>query len=181
MFAGYTGQLGEFSDRDAGRQHARGPRVSPHRAIAVVLGLVCTVCLAVAAETNGSFGVTMITGLETNPLRVSGDGPDGFFTQLQLDGGVNRSLSPSVALYLDGRVRGRLHESGVTDADNANGDVRFGASLTPSHFARGRFGLSTGGLYSAYRGTFTDRDTGGVYEVDAIPGGPSRPSRFPIA
>jgi hypothetical protein len=134
--------------------------------LAAVLVLV-SASGAGAAQSDLDYGFTALLGHDSNPLRVSGDGPNGLFTQLALDAGYSRVVSPSVALFANGVAQARLYESSVSDADWASGNLRAGIGYSPRGLTH-RLALAAGGFYGLGRSTFTDRATGEVYEVDSI-------------
>ena len=120
---------------------------------------------AVAAENDGGYGARLATGYETNPLRISDDGPNGLFTDLLLDGHVRRAWDSGVELFANADAWQRFYESGTADADYAGGSVRTGAAFSPTR----RLSVTAGGFYSLYRATYTDRATGEVFEISAPP------------
>ena len=54
-------------------------------ALVVSLG---TDVAAIAGETEVDYGVSLAVGSDTNPLRTTGDGPNGLFTEIQFRRGV---------------------------------------------------------------------------------------------
>jgi hypothetical protein len=145
-----------------------------------VLALAGALSPAVAGETESTFGVGVVAGFDSNPLLVSDDGPSGAFAQLRLDGGVTRYVGAgsAAAFFLDGHVATRADEGRTSDAGHDGGDLRLGVALSPG-FAGHRLVVSTGGRLAAYRGTFTDRATGRVYEAAVAPP-TDPPSTMPI-
>lgn len=122
---------------------------------------------AVAVDTD--FGLRVDLGYDSNPLRISGDGPDGAYTQLRLDGGLKQELSPRVKLFADASARARINEPGVSRADDAGADLRAGISLSSIKLGRGRLALALGGSYLFRRSTYTDRITGEVAVAPTSP------------
>jgi hypothetical protein len=122
------------------------------------------------AGTDTRYGVALISGFDTNPLLVADDGPNGGFAELSLDGGLNHYFGEGTiaALFADGRVSTRTDQSRTSDAARDSGRLRVGTAISPP-FAGHRMVISAGASASAYRGTFTDRTTGLVYETDVVP------------
>jgi hypothetical protein len=136
--------------------------------------------VAWGAETRWDYGVSAAAGVETNPLRVSGDGPNGAFTQVAVDGSVSRILSPAVALFANGFAQVRLHEADVADADTGNARLRAGIGFAPRRPGNGRLALACGAHYRSGRSTFIDRETGGEYQVaSSAPGAAGAPVAIP--
>jgi len=135
-----------------------------------VFALVAALSTALAGETEATYGVGVVAGFDSNPLLVSDDGPSGGFTQLRLDGGLTRYVGAgsAAAFFLDGHATRRIDESRTSDAGHDGANLRLGAALSPG-FAGHRLAVSTGGRLAAYRGTFTDRATGRVYEAAVAP------------
>lgn len=135
-----------------------------------VFAVLSVLTPAVAGETETTYGVGAAVGFDSNPLLVSGDGPSGAFTRFRLDGGLTRYIGPgsTAAFFLDGDVTSRIDESRTSDAGRDGGNLRVGVALSPG-FAGHRLVVSTGGRLAAYRGTFTDRATGEVYEAAVAP------------
>ena len=125
---------------------------------------------ASAGETETSYSVRLVAGYDTNPLQVSkyGSAPSGAFSQLRLHGGVSGHTSPTVSLFASGQAGTRVDESLTSDAGYDSGAMRAGVSFLP-RFAGQRMVFSLGGRYAIYRGTFTDNETGVVYEANAVP------------
>ena len=145
-----------------------------------VSALVAVLSPAVAGETETTYGVGVVAGFDSNPLLVSDAGPSGAFTQLRLDGGLTRYVGAgsAAAFFLDGHVARRTDESRTSDAGHDGGNLRLGVALSPG-FAGHRLVVFTGGRLAAYRGTFTDRATGRVYEAAVVPP-TDPPSTMPI-
>jgi hypothetical protein len=135
--------------------------------------------VVLGGETRFDYGVSAALGFETNPLRVSDDGANGAFTQLALDGSATRIFGPTVALFANGNLQGRFHESAVSDADLGFGGLRAGVGYAPRRFGGGRLALAAGGILSASRSTFIDRQSGSIYEVEGRSGS-SPPPLVPI-
>ena len=91
------------------------------RILAIAAAAVLSTAGAMGGETHTGYGVTLVSGYDSNPLRVSkeGSGPDGYFGQLRLDGQVSHAAASSLTLFVDGEVRGRFHESATSDADSS--------------------------------------------------------------
>jgi hypothetical protein len=145
-----------------------------------VLALVGVLSPAAAGETDASYGVGVVAGFDGNPLLVSDDGPSGAFTQLRLDGALTHYVGAgsAAAFFVDGHAATRTDESRTSDAGRDGGDLRLGMALSPG-FAGHRLVASTGGRLAVYRGTFTDRATGQVYEAAVVPP-TDPPSTLPI-
>lgn len=124
---------------------------------------------------KAGYAVGVISGLDTNPLRIQDDGPDGFFTQLRIAGQVESALSASWGLFLSGQARGRLHESATAGADFHGATARAGLTFAPRRLSR--LALAGGLAYDGHRSTYTDRATGEVYAVAA---GPAAGSTEPV-
>jgi hypothetical protein len=128
--------------------------------------VACSAALAGAGPgTDYGIGVTLLGGHDSNPLEQSGSGPDGWLGQLGIDGFVRREASRRVTLFGDGELRGRRHESSLSDADDVAGNLRAGVSLA----ATPRLALLCGAEHALYRATFLDGETGEPYEVDSTP------------
>jgi hypothetical protein len=134
----------------------------------------------VVADTDTHYGVSLTGGYDTNPLWVADDGPDGAFAELRLDGGVTRYVGDGsiAAFFAQGHVATRLDSSRTADAARDSGSVRIGTAISPP-FAAHRLAISAGANVSAYRGTFTDRATGSIYEASVAPA-TDPPSTIPI-
>jgi hypothetical protein len=76
------------------------------------------------------------------------------------------------AVFVGAHVVNRTDGSRTSDAGYQSGGARAGCAFSPP-FGNHRLVVSAGGGMSAYRGTFTDRATGEVYEATAVP--PSDP------
>lgn len=133
----------------------------------LLVGILATA--TIAAEDDLGYGVRLTTGFETNPLRVTGAGPNGIFTDLLLDGRYRHEFGPRVEFFADADAWQRLYESGAADADYGGGAVRTGVALQPTSAGWDRLTLTAGGFYSLYRATYTDRATGEVFEVSGAP------------
>jgi hypothetical protein len=127
----------------------------------------CAGAVAVGGEpaSEHGFGITLLTGYETNPQQQTDDGASAVLGQLGVDGFYRRAVTDRLTLFADGTARDRRHESAADGADTASLDARAGASLAPL----ARLRLLAGAEHSLYRATFLDRETGEVYEVDATP------------
>ena len=139
---------------------------------------IVTACLLVAVaavparagEIETSYNIRLVAGYDTNPLRVASyaDAPGGAFSQLRLHGGVSGHPAPKVSLFASGQAGTRVDESLTSDAGHDSGAVRAGVTFLP-RFAGQRLVFSLGGRYEIYRGTFTDSETGAVYEATVEP------------
>ena len=135
---------------------------------------------ASAGEIETSYNIRLVAGYDTNPLLVTkdGDAPSGAFSQLRLHGGVSGHPGPMVTLFASGYAGTRVDESLTSGAGHDSGAVRAGVTFLP-RFAGQRLVFSLGGRYAVYRGTFTDSETGAVYEANFEP--PNLPpSTIPI-
>lgn len=130
---------------------------------------------ALCDGTEAEYGVTLISGFDSNPLQVweKGDGSGAYFGQLRIDGQVSRAVIPAVTLFAGGDARGRFHQQAASGADVESAAVRAGFAFAPQRLPKLTFGV--GGEYSAYRTTYTDRVTGDPYQVssDLDSGAPS--------
>jgi len=138
------------------------------RILAIAAAAVLSTAGAMGGETRTGYGVTLVSGYDSNPLRVSkeGNGSDGYFGQLRFDGQVSHAAASSLTLFVDGEVRGRFHESATSDADFGSGTARMGLAYSPA--ALRKLVVGTGGRFTAYRTTYVDRADGEVYEVRSI-------------
>jgi hypothetical protein len=138
------------------------------RILAVAAVAVLSIAGAMGGETRTGYGVTLVSGYDSNPLRVSKEasGPDGTFGQVRLEGQVTHTAASSLTLFADGQAHGRFHGSGTSDADFSSGTVRMGLALSPASLRR--LVIGAGGRYTAYRTTYVDRADGEVYEVSSI-------------
>ena len=122
-----------------------------------------------SAETDTDFAATLMAGYDGNPLKVTGDGPGGAFSELRLDSGIETRMSPRLAGFLNGGGRARLYGSSTSNADFHSADVRTGFVLAPVIGDRNRLRITFGGAYAVSRSTYRNRATGEVYEVLAEP------------
>ncbi len=150
-----------------------------------LLGLLSIVALAsgfsgdlAAADNELEYSLTLATGVDTNPLEVSSDGPDGSFTFVGFNGNFSSELSDRTRYFLDGGVRTRLHESTASDADRIAGHVRTGFSLLPRRWGHGRLAFTVGTEYSVRRSTFIDSETGEIYDISTGSGPVAIPDRY---
>ena len=135
---------------------------------------------ASGGEIETSYNIRLVAGYDTNPLLVTkyGDAPSGAFSQLRLHGGVSGHPGPTVTLFASGYAGTRVDESLTSGAGHDSGAMRAGVTFLP-RFAGLRLVFSLGGRYAVYRGTFTDSETGAVYEANFEP--PNLPpSTIPI-
>lgn len=139
------------------------------------LGVIAVVAFAAVsipvpgAETSGGAAVSLLYGLDTNPLKIMGDGDDGMFSELLVSGGFNVGFGPTVGLFMDGDGGIRRYESGFADADTSGARARLGLSFAPLRGNPGRMAVAIGGTYGTNRSTFTDRVTGAPYEIVVDP------------
>ncbi len=150
-----------------------------------LLGLLSIVVLVpgipgdlAAADNELDYSLTLATGVDTNPLEVSSDGPNGSYTLLGLNGNFSSELSERTRYFLDGSVRARLYESTASDADRTAGHVRTGFSLLPQRWGHGRLAFTFGTEYSIRRSTFIDSETGNVYDISTGSGPVAIPDRY---
>lgn len=117
------------------------------------------------AAVGGEVGVSLGTGFDSNPLRMTGDGPNGPFSELRADGRLELRSAPWIGWFgtVDGRAR--VHDSGVSNADARSAELRVGAELTPNPHGTRPLVLALGGAYGTSRSVFTDRATGGLYRA----------------
>ncbi len=118
-----------------------------------------------AAENELDYSLTLASGVDTNPLEVSADGPNGSFTLLGFSGNFSSDFSERTRYFLDGRVRSRLYESSTSDADRTAANVRTGFSLLPQRWGHGRLAFTFGTEYSVRRSTYIDSETGEIYDI----------------
>ena len=168
----------------------RGPASVPVSAprfgwVRICLALVVLTGAGVGAtaEVQTDLDVTLALGYDSNPLRISGDGSNAAFADARVDGGLTVGSSRATQFFARGGLARRAH-GGASNADTWGFGVRAGVSTRPPALqGRGPLSLSAGGAYGESRSTFTDRRTGGAYEVEVEgPGGaPSTvavPDRF---
>ena len=132
-----------------------------------------------AGSTDVDYGATVVTGFDSNPLRVSKviASEPGIFGQLRLDGGLKHPLGPAFSFFANGEIRGRFHDAAMRNADFGSGRATVGLQLAPRNAPR--FLLAAGARYAAVRRTYTDRATGQIYEVRSNPD-PDPPSTVEI-
>jgi len=138
--------------------------------IVVLAPLALLATMAPAGQTDTTYGIDVVTGYDSNPLRVMDDGPGGAYSALRLDGGLTRfaGSGSTVAFFLSGHAATRLDGSATADAGEDSGDAKAGLAYSP-RFTGHRLVISTGGRLSAFRGTFTDRTSGEIYEATVFP------------
>ena len=144
------------------------------------LVLAAAAGVASAGETEASYTAALLAGFDTNPLLVTGDGPNGVNGHLRFEGSVLHTLGSgsAAALFADGRAASRFEESRTEPAEQTSGELRGGLALTPA-LGTGRLAISAGGRVAAYRGTFIDRTTGEAYRASVSPP-TDPPSSIPI-
>jgi hypothetical protein len=140
------------------------------RVAALVLG--CGVLLAAEPALAGeSLFVGLAAGYDTNGLRLNTEERGATFSELSLGGGLRYKLGPSLDWFLSGSGQARQYEAALDDADFGRGDLRVGFEIVANRLSRRRLVMAVGGLYGVTRSTFTDRTTGGIYEIES-PGDP---------
>lgn len=135
--------------------------------VGILIGLFTGMTLA--EEPKADIGARLSFGYDSNPLRISGDGPGGAFTQLAVDGRLSFPLAHDVAFYVDADGRKRLHGSERSGADYGTGDLKLGVSFSSIAIGARKLSIAAGGLYSIRDSTFTDRLTGETYALPASP------------
>lgn len=140
-----------------------------HRVPCFVCACLLIVSVTLAGSHEASYGVRVTSGVESNPLLVATGDASGAFGEIRVDGLVSRDLTASAAVFIDGNIRGRMYGGSTSDAGRESGAIRVGTLLAPLGEGNNRLLLSMGGRFSAYRGTFTDRETGEVYRTPVTP------------
>ncbi len=115
-----------------------------------------------AAELKPTLELELGQGHDSNPLELPSDQEGGFFTQVELDAGLDVELNPEVGLFVHADGTRRLYRSALSDGDYGWADARAGAAFTPYHSGFRRLSVGLGGTYGSYRSTFIDPATGQV-------------------
>jgi hypothetical protein len=135
----------------------------------LALLLVLPVAVAADGKMDTALAVTFSAGYDTNPLKVMNDGPNGLFTQLELDAGVSFRLARPLQLSLDAEGRTRNYESDLSYGDHDAGQAGLSLAITPYAANAKLVAISLGGRYGARRSTYRDRATGDIYDVEIDP------------
>ncbi len=149
----------------------------PHRALfrrpPARVRLVATLCAgalrATGAAAEGSLAVDVVVGVDTNPLEMQSDGPNGAYSEVRVGAGAAVPLSQRLALRLAGSVAARAYGSSTADAGTTAGYGRAGVDCVLGPIERRPVVVGVGLLGAVDRSTFTDRATGRVYTVEAEP------------
>ena len=117
------------------------------------------------AGVQGDVGVSLGAGYDTNPLRMTGDGPNGPFSELRADGRIELRSAEWIAWFGSADGQARVHDGDVSNADARAGELRIGAEIAPNAGGTRPVVLTLGGSYGATRSVFTDRATGTPYRA----------------
>jgi hypothetical protein len=134
---------------------------------------------AVAARIDAGAGLDLVAGYDSNPLLISGGGPGGAFGQLSFTAGLGVGMGRRGSFFFDAAGLDRRYESDLSDGDFRRADLKAGVLFPRIRAGRTRISLSAGVLYGIRRSTYTDRLTGGIYEVVIDPGPPATTAPIP--
>jgi len=134
---------------------------------------------AAAAKVETGAGLDLVAGYDSNPLMIAGEGPGGAFGQASFSAGLNVGAGRRGSFFFDAAGLDRRYESETTDGDYRRADMRTGVLMPRIRAGRTRISLTAGVLYEIRRSTYTDRLTGGVYEVVTDPNPPTTTALIP--
>ena len=134
---------------------------------------------ATAARVEAGAGLDLVAGYDSNPLMMSADGPGGAFGQASFSAGLDVGAGRGGSFFFDSVGLDRRYDSEMSDGDYLNADLRTGVLLPRIRAGRTRISLTAGVLYEIRRSTYTDRLTGGVYEVVTNPTPPATTALIP--
>jgi hypothetical protein len=132
-----------------------------------------------AAKVEAGAGLDLVAGYDSNPLLIAGDGLGGAFGQASFSAGVNVGAGRSGSFFFDAAGLDRRYDSETTDGDYRHADLRTGVLMPQIRAGRTRISLTAGVGHQIRRSTYTDRLTGGVYEVVTDPNPPATTALIP--
>lgn len=134
---------------------------------------------AAAAKVETGAGLDLVAGYDSNPLMMAGDGPGGAFGQASFNAGLNVGAGRKGSFFFNAAGLDRRYESETTDGDYRRADMRTGVLMPRIRAGRTRISLTAGLLYEIRRSTYTDRLTGGIYEIVTDPNPPATTAFIP--
>lgn len=131
-------------------------------AVVVVAGCLALLAFPVKAEVGTRARVELAGGHDSNPLRISGDGPGALFADLDVEARLTADVGTAELMVgLEGTQR--FHDRERSAADAERGELRLAAALPSLGLGGRRLDLVCGAFHELRRSTFTDRRTGEVY------------------
>ena len=143
-------------------------RLAATRRLAALLVWAGSLAVPVAAA-SGSVTIDLLAGVDTNPLEIQDDGPNGAFSEIRIGAGTSVPLSQRVGFRLGGTVAARAYDSSTSNAGTETGYARLGFDCVVGPIDRRPVVVGVGLFGAVDRSTFTDRATGRVYTVEAEP------------
>jgi hypothetical protein len=151
----------------------------PTACLAAVLAVLVGTGEAAAAKVDTGAGLDLAAGYDSNPLMIAGEGPGGAFGQASFSAGLRVGTGRRGSFFFDAAGLDRRYDSTTRDGDFSNADLRTGVLFPRIRAGRTRISLTAGVLYEIRRSTYTDRLTGGVYEVITDPTPPATTALIP--
>jgi hypothetical protein len=145
------------------------PAPTRRRLATTLLVWVGSLTTPAVAAASGSLTVDLLAGIDTNPLEVEDDGPNGAYAEMRIGAGATVPLGQRVGLRLGGTIAARAYDTSTADAGTETGYGRVGFDCVIGRIDRRTVVLGVGLLGAVDRSTFTDRATGRVYTVEAEP------------
>lgn len=151
------------------------------RRVLSCLGLVAAVAAvpASAGPIMTDAWVMLGAGLDTNPLRTTGDGADGSFVEARYDAEVDHVFTRRLKWFFDADGEGRGYESELSGGDRQSHDARLGLGVAPLSARRKGLLFQFGATHGIERNDFLDRTTGEPYTI-SVPDGAGGTREAPI-
>jgi hypothetical protein len=153
----------------------RGWERVPCRVTATALAWLVAFTPLPAEPIETSASLTLGAGVDSNPLRIMNDGPNGTVAEARYAAEVDHVFTRRMKWFFEADGESRFNESSHSAGDLEAHEARLGLGLAPLRGRRARVLFQLGALWSRERGTFLDRTTGEPFAV-FVPG----PGEFAI-